>query len=350
MVQIQEKNLIIVHNAETRRCAKFLSRFIDKKIDAEVPINAIALDSKAFAAYPVDNKSAKQKILYIGDYPGSETAGKNIIIWKFDKFGIRYGWHGNKALIKFDEKSLLESDFMNMVVHAKHILIGKTQDMITQDVGNPPFRLRLLKWLGGLPQQFKKMSPGEGIGYGIQLVFVACFTIAATAGYGLIGGRVVLDAMLNDKMFNDKKDKLDPVKIREQQMKFGVLHFCLFHLADFMGIKFRGIKDNEKVRDDVSDDNYAPGVSFGNGDTSQSIIIEDGNTSLSATIGFGDNGVTSQIAIFEDGNTSLSASIEGGDTSQIAIIEDGNTSLSASIGDGDHIPVVGECYGKKSRY
>ena len=121
MTQTKKKALYIIHNSETRQCAEFMSGLIAKLADEGVPISAHVIESKKFASYPDENKNTNNKILYIGDFSESEIVAKNVDVnseWQFNQFGIRYGWHGNKAVISFDKKRMSEADFNDMAAFA----------------------------------------------------------------------------------------------------------------------------------------------------------------------------------------------------------------------------------------
>jgi hypothetical protein len=119
MLQEQEKKkaLYIIHNSETRQCAEFLSGLIANLAEGGIPINALVIEDKKFATYPDENKHTKNKILYIGDFPESRVVSTSVEFnneLRLNKYGIRYGWHGNKAVISFDRKSVSEADFREM--------------------------------------------------------------------------------------------------------------------------------------------------------------------------------------------------------------------------------------------
>ena len=224
MFEAKEKSLIIVHNSDTKQCAEFLHGLIGEMNDARIPINAVIIDAKAFAAYPAEQKAAKQKILYIGIFSESEATIMNIIEWEFNKFGISYGWHGSRAVIKFDKNLLPESDFKDMVAYAKQVLkeFNKNSSFITRNVGKRGFN------------PFKKdknMSIFSKICIGLGIIPHPIARVLPLL--------VLIKALVS--AYN-KKGKLDPIQIKEKQMRFAVFHFSLYHLAEFMGIK-----ENEEV-------------------------------------------------------------------------------------------------------
>ena len=119
MFAAQEKSIVIVCNSETKQAAELFSGLIGELPDDNVRINAVVIDENIFAKYPPENKSATQKIIYIGDFPESRLLRKNIIKWQFNEFGIRYGWLGNRALIFFDNTKMSENEFYKMAESAK---------------------------------------------------------------------------------------------------------------------------------------------------------------------------------------------------------------------------------------
>jgi len=176
-----------------------------------IAINAIVVEAKKFASNPPEQKNAKQKILYLGDYSESNLAEKNIGKWMFNQHGIRYGWHGNKGVIK--TTPLSDSEFISLAEFAKEDM-NKHNQHISTNVGkrgiNPFQRLKNLPLVGK-----------------IALGVAALFAPFVVAGAGLAAA---MGLMIKEK------DNLDPVQMRENQQKFAVLHFCLNSLADFMDI------------------------------------------------------------------------------------------------------------------
>ena len=121
MKQMKKKVLYIIHNSETKQCAEFMSGLVAKLAGEGMPIKAHVIEAEKFASYPDENKNTNNKILYIGDFSESEIAAKNVANnddWQFNEFGIRYGWHGNKAVISFDRKRMSEADFNDMAAFA----------------------------------------------------------------------------------------------------------------------------------------------------------------------------------------------------------------------------------------
>jgi hypothetical protein len=227
MFQEKTKAIYIIHNSETKLCAEFMSGLIAELADKGLPINAVVIDAKKFASYLEENKHTKNKILYIGDSSEGKIAAKNVLNWQFDRFGIRYGWHGNKGVIKFE--SLSEPDFMDMAAYAENE-IKEYQLNIRENVGkrgsNP------IKQIKKIPGKIKKLPVFDKVMLGASTLFVPAVALTY----------LTVDSMVS--MANDK-DRFDPKQIKEQQQRFAVLHFSINHLADFMGIKIKEDNDDE---------------------------------------------------------------------------------------------------------
>ena len=181
MLHTQDKSLIIVHDTETNSCAEFLQGLIGELSANGMPINAVVVHKKQFASYPAEQKSAKQKILYIGDFTEGKVLEKNILNWQYDKFGIRYGWLGNKGLITFD--SISESDFIDMAEYAENELKDyqlNMQENVDKRGINP------IKQLKKIPKKVKKLSLFGKVALGVG----ALFSPVLIAGAGAVDGIV----------------------------------------------------------------------------------------------------------------------------------------------------------------
>jgi len=211
MFQAKEKSLIIVHNTDTKQCAEYLLGLISELPSSGIPINAIVVEAKKFSSYPAEQKSAKQNILYIGSFPESNLAEKNIHQWKFDQNCIRYGWHGNKGVMTF--KTISEHSFRELAKFAEKDMERYNLDM-QANVGK-----RGIKPL----QRFNELPLIGKIAIGIG----ALITPFVVAGVGLAAA---MGVMIKEK------DNLDPKQMKENQQKFAVLHFSLNYLTDFLDI------------------------------------------------------------------------------------------------------------------
>jgi len=250
MFEVKEKGIVIVHDKRTKQCAEYLGGLVGDLSASGIPVNAVVIDAKKFKSYPAEQKTSKQKIIYIGDFPVTKivaddphifqnrlekmgvnlgyftefnTVVKNINHWKYDEFGICYGWHGNKAVISIT-KTLTESEFMDMAKYAEKEVKDYEVDMLerAKRKGWNPLKNESdgvpLATLAGIPLDAKSLIP---LGVLAPKVAIAIFTASALLYF--------LNTVAN-------KERLDSFQTREQQHKFAVLHFYFKHLPDFLGI------------------------------------------------------------------------------------------------------------------
>lgn len=213
----KKKGLVIVHSSDTRQCAEFLSGLLDEKDSDDIFLNAVVIDAKKFATYTPENKNSKQYIVYIGDFEESKIAIKNITKFRFEQFGIRYGWHGRKAVINFDKQSLSESHFIDMAAFAEKEF--KDYELNIRD----NVKKNGLNFLRRI-SEFNKLPLNEKIKKGAVALF------GRLPGFVAIAAIDVYDAVKD-------RDKLNSAQIREQQQKLAVLHFFVFGLSSFLDIK-----------------------------------------------------------------------------------------------------------------
>ena len=228
----EEKSLLIVHSVDTGQSAELLSGLIGEMARSGYPINAVVYEATRFASVPDEQKHARQKTVYIGDFPESNAVADNIHEWKFENYGIRYGWHGNKAAISFVSE-LSENDYFEMALFAK-VEMKEYESRVIKEVETkgldprnhiPEFNDALASGAlaGGLMALAKAPIIGKAlVGVGALLAAKVTMGVAALA---TVGGII---AMVNNK------DNLNTRQIKEQQQKFAVLYFYLKHLADFM--------------------------------------------------------------------------------------------------------------------
>lgn len=214
MMQTQDKSLIIVHNSDTKQCAEFLQGMVSEASGKGLSVNAIVVDAKKFASYPAEQKHAKQKILYIGNFAESKDVSSNISTWQFDRFGIRYGWHGSKAVIMVDKKNISDEEFNKMAEYSENIVKEHELNMrekVEKQGWNPLKRFKELPLIGK-------------IAVGAVALLASKFVLAAAVA-GALASLVVTG------------DKLNPSQKKEHQRKFAVALFCITQLSEFMGIK-----------------------------------------------------------------------------------------------------------------
>jgi hypothetical protein len=96
--------LTIVYDGNTKQAAEFLMMLIGETDNSDIDIDAVLIEADMLKKLPEEKKSARRKFLYIGNFKESREIARNILTWRFNQFGVRYGWLGNKAVINFDSE------------------------------------------------------------------------------------------------------------------------------------------------------------------------------------------------------------------------------------------------------
>ena len=208
MQNLEGKNPIIVHEKQAKQGAEFLGGLVSEFTAKIFPVNALILDAKEFASFPAELKTSNQKIIFLGSFPESNLAEKNIYKWSFDQHGIRYGWHGSRCVVDFGKKLLTEGDFKKMIEYVENEL--KEYDKYS-------FHDKVEK--GGLD----------------LLQSVATRNIKKKWWLYIFGGT---PQFIADTVVETAKGKIkNLVQMKEQQQNIAVFHFFLKHFDDFMGFK-----------------------------------------------------------------------------------------------------------------
>ena len=207
MFEMKDKSPIIVYNSDTKQCAEFLLGLISELANNGWPVNAIVVDAKQFASYPPEQRNAKQRVLYIGEFSESKTTIKNILDWKFERFGTRYGWHGNKGVITFDAKAISVDEFNSLAEFAENEL--KDYNLNIRE----KVEKRGLKFSQGYSEWLSKLKGIKDVRFLIPTEMGAVFEMVRNM------------------------DKPDLKQMTEQRQRFAVTFFCYNHLFDFMGLK-----------------------------------------------------------------------------------------------------------------
>lgn len=255
-----KKSIIIAHDSNTRHCAGFLQGLIGELSSEKLSVNAVVADAKRFSKYEAENKNALQKIIFLidfhianeimndshklqreldrlsidsGFFSEVNNAVNNINEWKLELFGIRYGWHGKRVVISII-RDLTESEFREMASYAERELKEYELNM-REKVGkrgfNPIKHIRTFKEKSVAGGGFFAMMAGipfvGKIFFGLGAVLLGKIAIGVTSA-AVVGGIVAM-AM--------RKDQLDPLQIKEQQLKFAVTHFCFKYLTEYLGLE-----------------------------------------------------------------------------------------------------------------
>ena len=210
---MKKTSAIIVHHKNTKKSAEFLLGYFGELAKNGIPVNAIVMDEKRYANHDTVNKNALQKVIFLGYFEESTHVADNISDWKFDKFGIRYGWHGNRAIISCPG-TLSEAEFKEMAAYAEGEV--KVLEDAEKKVGKKGAKAGIGLLFGGLLAFL--LGPLGWLAFGAKLAIGSVAGISALAAL----------AATQD---------LEPAQIREQQRKFGVLYFCMKHLSEFLEIE-----------------------------------------------------------------------------------------------------------------
>lgn len=203
--------IIIVYDKNTRKSAEFLIGYIGELAKGGIPVNAIMMNEKRYAGHDQINKNAMQKVVFLGYFDESSHLAENVTDWKFDKFGIRYGWHGNRAIITCPG-TLSDTEFVEMAAYAENEV--KVLQDAEKKVGKRKFGIGAL-FVGAIA---------------LLLGPLGWLALGAKLAIGSVAGIAALAALARD-------GDLNPVQVREQQRKFAVLHFCMKHLSEFLGLE-----------------------------------------------------------------------------------------------------------------
>lgn len=133
------------------------------------------------------------KILFLEDVKGTESLSP-IINWKFEQFGVKYGWSGKQALLVADSKGVKKRE------DYKRFLDVFKNEVSLEQIANKKKKLGLNT---------------STILKGVGLVFTSWFGV-------LFGGSLIKD------VFDDA------AIVRQQQYIYGIEKMYMNHLEEFM--------------------------------------------------------------------------------------------------------------------
>ncbi len=114
--------LIIVCDEKTEQYANYLRQLISTNDDKDGEVKGV-VDGSVEAAVWLDKEyiankatiSSSEHILFIGDNKVSKSETSSMVI-KFNKFGMKYGWLGKRAMMQVEDEKLSQEvydDFIN---------------------------------------------------------------------------------------------------------------------------------------------------------------------------------------------------------------------------------------------
>lgn len=134
------KKLVIVSDEDKREYAQYLMQLISSNDDKEDHIVGVKDGSVKSVYWNIkeykDSESSitsKEKVLFIGNSKLIKETCAHIDI-KFDKYGMKYGWLGNRAWINVETKSFNEKELEELIEYAiKYMKSVKIDKLIKND-------------------------------------------------------------------------------------------------------------------------------------------------------------------------------------------------------------------------
>ena len=119
-----KKRLIIVCNSSTKEYGDFLMSLISKDESDKNPADRIVGENVDVFLWNIKQyKSAmhtlnhENYILFLGESDEATSQGK-CIDWSLDKYGLRYGWLGKRAVLYVENRPLHEQEYKDFVDYA----------------------------------------------------------------------------------------------------------------------------------------------------------------------------------------------------------------------------------------
>lgn len=117
------KKLIIVCDEKTERYANYLRQLISTNDDKDGEVVGIE-DGTVEAAVWLEKEylankaqiSSNEHILFIGDNKTSKSESSSMIV-KYDKYGMKYGWLGKRAMMKVDNAMLAPEAYDEFITY-----------------------------------------------------------------------------------------------------------------------------------------------------------------------------------------------------------------------------------------
>ncbi len=132
------KNLIIVYKDEL--LLNYLSALINEKDDNSDGTAVGTRDNSIDIAFfnekqwkTQEKGIMKDKILYLGNIKGTENLIPLVSVnYKFNKWGIKYGWSGKQAVIIVDEYEITKEEYETFLKEFKSLHIIEVEDDTTK--------------------------------------------------------------------------------------------------------------------------------------------------------------------------------------------------------------------------
>lgn len=216
MFEQHEKSVVIVCDSKTKEYGVYLQNLIAECNDEEnavvgVPdgmVNAVVVDPKKYSSDP-EHMNSNQYVIFIGKNKEAKYVIPNIKL-KFDKFGIKYGWLGRRAVVFIDEKVYLSDE---------------------------DYR-EFLKLCGDLKFEFENLKERKALVNKIAQKTVETARTVVKEDVAKVAGDVATVLAMTsvvvavEQIITLGKQSADMLK---QRYTFAILNMYLEHLSDFLG-------------------------------------------------------------------------------------------------------------------
>lgn len=146
MLGTNQTNLVIVYTAEAREHAEYLRNLIG----LTETVKAVTCKDKEFDE---KNNTSAQKVIYIGDCKSAVSTKKHAK-WKFNEYGLRCGWLGNKAMLYIETPLKKRKDYEKFYEYGKSVAIrmeeqfkNVKEDSTGQKIGKVLSTVSIIAWI-----------------------------------------------------------------------------------------------------------------------------------------------------------------------------------------------------------
>lgn len=214
------KNLIVVYKDEI--VLNQLKKLIETKDDTKDRVIGVADGSVNIVAWTEKvwffNKKQgvlKDKVLFLNDIKGYDKLIP-VLDLKFDKYGVKYGWAGNQAIIYTETKELNDREkYLSFINELKELPIPDSyKEAKNVNIGNS--------------EDSKEITPADGADNGNTHNFLSKAKEKLEKGADSINKASIQFAKKAEDMLRDKS------YVKTQMMLYGIIHLYNEHLDEFI--------------------------------------------------------------------------------------------------------------------
>lgn len=126
----QPTTLIVVYKDEM--LVNFFKKLVETKTGNNLNINVVSWSEKVWLSQKKAG-NINSKILFLGNVKGTEKL-LPVVDLKLDKYGIKYGWAGNQAVISVEDKKLKEHEtYLNFADELNKMPIPQSYKIIIEE-------------------------------------------------------------------------------------------------------------------------------------------------------------------------------------------------------------------------